>query len=122
MPREPSDGHLRAPEAAIGRMLLERAHEELGWPEPDAVRSPPGAGHSITSSLADRKLGGPLRRRETGLGVTVGILAADPSSTATEAPLAIVCEFNRAVKPETLEESHWLAWNFCSPPLLITIA
>jgi len=102
-------------------MLLDRAHRELGWPTQDQVLHPPGSGPKVYARLADQKLGGTLRRLEGDEGVRVGILAADPIAKATEAPLAIVCEFSRPVSPATLQETHRLAWSFCRSPLLITL-
>jgi hypothetical protein len=44
----------------------------------------------------------------------------DPGSEATEAPLAIVCEFGQHVSEATLQQFPRLAWNFSRRPLLIT--
>ncbi len=102
-------------------MLLDLTHQELGWPSHDQVLNPPGSGPNVYARLADRKLGGPLRRLGDVDDIYVGILAADPIAKATEAPLAIVCEFNRPVAHETLRQAHRLAWSFCRSPLLITL-
>ena len=40
---------------------------------------------------------------------------------ATEAPLAIVCTFEREAPTNTLVELHRLAWNFSNVPLLLTV-
>jgi hypothetical protein len=39
----------------------------------------------------------------------------------TESPLALICEFPRAVSQSVLREAHRLAWNFSLSPLLITV-
>ncbi|MFH0981290.1 MAG: hypothetical protein V2A79_07115 [Planctomycetota bacterium] len=90
-------------------MSLELAHQHLRWPSRKEVLNPPGAGPKVYARLANEKVGGALRRLADGTGVQVGILAADPAARATEAPLAIVCEFNRPVSPQTLRETHRLA-------------
>src|SRR4051812_15521044 len=102
-------------------MLLEDAHQKLGWPAPAAVLRPTGAGPSVYAQLVQAKLGRALSRREDVSGLDVGILAADPFSNTTEAPLAVVCQFKRQASAAALEEAHRLAWNFCRSPLLITL-
>ena len=102
-------------------MILELAHQNLGWPEPKKVLEPPGSGPGVYARLANEKLGRALRRLEGDENIRVGILAADPIAKATEAPLAIVCEFNQSVGQETLRQTHRLAWSFCRSPLLITL-
>jgi len=102
-------------------MILERAHENLGWPTADEVLKPSGCGPGVYARLADQKLGRALRQLRDVGDVHVGILAADPIASATEAPIAIVCEFNKPVAQQTLEETHRLAWSFCRSPLLITL-
>ena len=64
-------------------------------------------------------MGKAISRLPGGSGVEVGILASDPD--ATEAPIAIVCEFPNTVPPQTLLATQKLAWNFCRSLLLITI-
>ncbi len=100
-------------------MLLNWAHDKLGWPSSDEVRSPTGEGARFYVRLATEKLGKALSRRPDGDGVEIGVLAADPE--ATEAPLALVCVFPKKVSSDTLHEAHKLAWNFGYAPLLITI-
>ena len=102
-------------------MILDLAHQKLGWPSRAQVLDPPGSGPSVYARLADDKLGRTLRRLEGEGSVHVGILATDPIASATEAPIAIVCEFDRPVAQQTLEETHRLAWSFCRSPLLITL-
>ncbi len=102
-------------------MLLDLAHQQLGWPTKTQVLDPPGSGPKVYARLANQKLGDTLRRRQDAGNVRVGILAPDPIAKATEAPLGIVCEFSRSVSPATLQETHRLAWSFCRSPLLITL-
>lgn len=102
-------------------MILDLAHQHLRWPRRDQVLNPPGFGPSVYARLADQKLGSALRRMADVHELHVGILAVDPVAKATEAPLAIVCEFDRPVNSQTLHETHRLAWSFCRSPLLITL-
>ena len=101
--------------------VLEQTHRHLGWPSPAEIHEPPGVGARVQAELARRKLGGAIARMEENLTVEVGILTRDPSARVTETPIAVVCEFQRAVSPATLREAHRLAWNFCRTPLLITL-
>lgn len=101
-------------------MILRLAHEQLRWPSPGQILCPPGAGPSVYARLADAKLGQALRR-SAGPDIQVGILAAEPTARATEAPLAIVCVFARPADPPMLYEAHRLAWSFSRSPLLITL-
>lgn len=102
-------------------MSLEISHKMLDWPTPEQVLDPSGAGPSVFAQLAKEKLGKAIERLQDGMGVKVGILTANPEDDATESPLAVVCEFHRAVSESTLQEAHRLAWNFSYAPLLITI-
>lgn len=102
-------------------MLLELAHEKLGWPRRDAVLNPAGAGPSVYARLVQAKVGGALSRRQDVSRVSVGVLTADPAADATEPPIAIVCEFPGVASEGAIEEAHRLAWNFCRAPLLVTL-
>lgn len=102
-------------------MILDLTHSSLGWPKRKDILRPPGSGPGVYRRLASEKLGRPLERLVDTGNVHVGVLAADPRADATEAPIAIVCEFNRQVSQETLKETHRLAWSFCRSPLLITL-
>lgn len=102
-------------------MSLEVSHKMLDWPTPEQVLDPSGAGPSVFAQLAKEKLGKAIERLQDGMGVKVGILTANSEDDATESPLAVVCEFHRAVSESTLQEAHRLAWNFSYAPLLITI-
>ncbi len=102
-------------------MILDRTHVSLGWPRTKEILQPPGSGPSVYARLAREKLGRPLARLVDAGNVQVGVLAAAPRADATEAPIALVCEFNKPVTPQTLVETHRLAWSFCRSPLLITL-
>lgn len=102
-------------------MSLYEAHKQFAWPSPEQIIDPSGAGPSVFSRLAKDKVGKAIERLQDGVGVKVGVLAASPEDDATESPLAIVCEFQRAASEKTLQEAHRLAWNFSCAPLLITI-
>ena len=101
-------------------MLLERAHTELGWPPPDLVLQPPGAGAKLYADFAQQKIGESLKR-VGARDVRVGVLSYDPNSDGSEAPLALVCEFKGGASDEELQEAHRLAWNFSRTALLITL-
>jgi len=100
---------------------LDLAHRKLGWPKRECVLSPPGTGPSVFASLARRKIQHTLGRLAPHAYPEVGILAADPGGSATDAPFALVCEFKSTVGPHILREAHKLAWNFCHSPLLVTL-
>lgn len=102
-------------------MSLYEAHRQFAWPTPEQILDPSGAGPHVFAQLAKDKLGKAIERLRDGVGVKVGVLAANPEDDATESPLAIVCEFQRTVSEKTLQEAHRLAWNFSYAPLLITI-
>src|ERR1035438_2336459 len=99
-------------------MLFGITYSQLGWPKQNDVLEPPGAGPSHYANLVRRKIKMPLARRDSSCSFRTGVLAADPSSATSDAPLAIVCEFDSAPKPATLLELHRLSWNFCHSPLL----
>jgi hypothetical protein len=99
---------------------LELAHQYLGWPSPQEILAPPGSGPNALTHLARKKIGQTLTRLD-GQEVKVGVLVAAPNSNATEAPLALVCEFSRRAAQATLSEAHKLAWNLSAAPLLLTV-
>ena len=101
--------------------ILEQAHRELKWPSPKEMVRPRGAGQRVLAELARRKLQGVLSLMAPGAHVTVGILSRDPRDEGTVCPLAVVCEFSRAVSNATLREAHKLSWNFSRAPLLVTL-
>jgi len=102
-------------------MLLDRAHDWLGWPDPKQVFEPEGAGAKVYADFAKQKIGEALKRAFPQLVVETGILAPDPNSATTETPLAVVCQFPNGARPEELQETHRLAWNFSRTALLITL-
>ena len=103
-------------------MSLDRLHQQMRWPTQAKILSPQGAGPAVLAKLAQKKIEGALRRLNGGsVDVHVGILTRNPDSDHTEAPLAVVCEFARAVSDATLADCHKLAWNFVRSPLLITV-
>ncbi len=100
-------------------MIPDTTQQQLGWPAREAIFSPVGPGPRVYADLAERKLGQPLR--SSGIQVEVGILAADPASTTSEAPLAVVCDFPRHLSEPQLAKLLGLAWSFCRTPVLITL-
>lgn len=102
-------------------MLLNEAHNSLGWPSADQVLEPVGAGARVYADFAKQKIGVALRRKFPNLNVETGVLSADPSCESTEAPIAVVCEFPSGARDEELDEAHRLAWNFSRTALLVTL-
>jgi hypothetical protein len=100
--------------------LLSKLHKRLQWPKPDYIVSPPGAGPAVYSRLAHLKIEKPLARRLGEGQVRVNVLVGNPLDDSTVAPIAIFCEFVKALTPEDLNETRRLAWNFCRSPILIT--
>lgn len=81
-------------------MSLVIAHKALGWPDAEEIFAPEGAGARRFANLASEKLGGAISQFATDIGVRVGILSASPDTS--EAPIAIVCEFDRQVSANIL--------------------
>jgi type I restriction-modification system DNA methylase subunit len=102
-------------------MLLDDAHNSLGWPSAAQVLEPVGAGARVYADFAKQKIGAALQRRFPNLHVETGVLSADPNSDNTEAPIAVACEFPTGAREEELEEAHRLAWNFSRTALLVTL-
>jgi hypothetical protein len=102
-------------------MSLELAHSKLGWPSREEILKPSGAGAQVFARLAQTKIGDTLARQADGAGVRVGVLSANPATSATEPPLAVVCEFQRSASDQTLREMQKLAWNFSRCPMLVTV-
>lgn len=102
-------------------MSIEVAHRQLGWPSREQILNPKGAGPRVYARLVKEKIGKALKLRPDVNGLEVGVLMANPDGDATEAPIAIVCEFQNRVSDDTIKEAHTLAWNFSRSPLLITI-
>lgn len=102
-------------------MLLDLAHEKLGWPSSKEILSPPGEGAKIFADLAKAKIGETLKRQPGGTNARVGVLTSNPNSSATAPPLAVVCEFQNSLSEQTLRELQGLAWNFSKSPMLVTV-
>ncbi len=100
---------------------LETAHENLGWPNPENVTHPKGAGASVFAALVREKIGSALRHLLQAQKVRIGVLMEDPDASTSEPPLAIVAEFNSEIDAEVLRELHRLSWNFSHVPVVITI-
>jgi hypothetical protein len=100
---------------------LDNTHAVLGWPAPQEITHPQGAGAAVFAALAREKIGRILARFDDAADATVGILVADPHAERTQSPLAIVVSFNGAASEQTLRELHRLCWNFSHSPTLITI-
>jgi hypothetical protein len=99
---------------------LETAHQDLGWPSPNNVFNPTGAGPRMYAALVRAKIGRALRQFADARDASIGILTSTPEKATTEAPLAIVVAFNRDVAEGTLRELQRLSWNFSHSPTLIT--
>ncbi|MHC4120375.1 MAG: HsdM family class I SAM-dependent methyltransferase [Planctomycetota bacterium] len=82
---------------------------------------PQGSGPAVIAGLAQRKLETAIRRKDANVNVNVGVLAANPRSSKTEDPLAVVCDFADRISEEVLRETHRLAWSFSRSPMLITV-
>ncbi|MCY2996128.1 MAG: N-6 DNA methylase [Planctomycetota bacterium] len=94
----------------------------MAWPNASDLLAPEGAGPRVLADLAKEKIEKTIRLNlaaETLL--RVGVLTKNPGSHDSQAPIAVVCEFGRAVEPRTLALAHRLAWNFARSPLLVTI-
>ena len=102
-------------------LSLATAHANLGWPSPDAIKHPAGAGAGVFAALARDKIGRAISHFNDAQDAVVGVLTADPESSGTESPIAVVVEFQREVSATTLRELQRLAWNFSHSPALITI-
>lgn len=96
-------------------------HNWLGWPAPEQAFEPSGAGAKVYAEFARKKIQGAMEIAHPGVKVKIGVIAADPNSDSSEAPLALVCEFPRAVTNEILDLVHRLAWNFSRTALLVTL-
>ena len=101
--------------------MLDIAQRELGWPDSNMIFSPPGSGAAVIANLAKTKIQQRINLLDGGQHARIGVLTVDPNSSSTQAPVALVCEFNKNIPISTLQELHRLAWNFSRSPLLITI-
>lgn len=102
-------------------ITLDVAHKMLGWPEPDRVTHPQGAGASVYAALVREKIGRSLGSSPNFQNARLGVLMADPEAATSEPPLAIVVEFDQSPSVDALRELHRLSWNFSHSPTLITV-
>lgn len=64
-------------------MLLDLAHEKLGWPSRNEILKPLGAGVRIFADLAKAKIGDTLARQPEGSNALIGVAASNPNTAAT---------------------------------------
>lgn len=102
-------------------MSLKLAHEKLGWPSPEEIRHPSGEGGRIFAELVKTKIQRAIAMLSGSLNVKIGVLLRNSKTTVTEAPLAVVAEFNGKASDATLRELQRLAWNFSHSPTVVTI-
>ena len=101
--------------------VLELTHKRLGWPTRQEIMRPKGAGPGVYCRLARLKIEKPLERIVGNDQVRVGVLVGNPVGDDTDPPLALVCEFTKALTQNEMNETRKLAWNFCRSPILITM-
>lgn len=99
----------------------DRIQQWLGWPDREQAFAPSGAGANAFVEFAQKKIQGALNSEHRGTAVKIGVIAADPNSDNSEAPLALLCEFPRAASDAILDLVHKLAWNLSRTALLITL-
>src|SRR5439155_17721719 len=102
-------------------MRLQDTHDWLGWPQPEQILEPQGAGPKVYAEFAKTKIAESIRRQNPGLNINTGILAPNPDSADTITPLAVICQFSGGASAAQLNEAHRLAWNFSRTALLITL-
>ncbi len=99
-------------------MILERAHEELGWPSPHDLFQPKAEPLAVSVDSLRLNVERSLALRADVPSVRVGVLPT--TRDETEAPLALVCDFGERVSEAALLEAHRLAWNYSRTNLLVT--
>lgn len=102
-------------------MWLDDFSQHLGWPSAERVISPKGGGQEHYARQIRTKIGDALTRFAKGVTVETGLLTSNSDADSSEAPIAIVCQFNQAVDDDVLREAQRLAWNFTRASLLITL-
>ncbi|MBI2481397.1 MAG: hypothetical protein HYV60_22990 [Planctomycetia bacterium] len=102
-------------------MLFEQAHQWLGWPSPERILNPQGAGARASWEFAKRKINDSLKQKFPQLQVETGVLVLNSDSADTTAPLAVVCQFAIGASDEALNKAHRLAWSFSRTSLLVTL-
>jgi hypothetical protein len=81
---------------------LESTHKFLGWPTPQEITHPQGAGASVCASLLRDKIGRALIRFGDAQNAILGVLVPDSHSASTQTPIAVVASFDRLVSEPTL--------------------
>ena len=84
-------------------MLYDDVHNWLGWPDGEMTFTPSGEGVKVYAEFAQKKIQSALDFAHRGATVKVGVIAADPNSDSSEAPLALVCEFPRPAGDDVLD-------------------
>jgi type I restriction-modification system DNA methylase subunit len=102
-------------------MSLKLVHEKLGWPSPEEIRNPSGEGGRIFAELVEAKIQRAIALLPGSPNVKIGVLLRNSKTTVTEAPLAVVAEFNGKASDATLRKLQCLAWNFSHSPTVVTI-
>lgn len=102
-------------------MSLKLVHEKLGWPSPEEIRHPSGEGGRIFAELVEAKIQRAIALLPGSPNVKIGVLLRNSKTTVTEAPLAVVAEFNGKASDATLRELQRLAWNFSHSPTVVTV-
>jgi hypothetical protein len=102
-------------------MSLDLVHKRLGWPSPEEIRNPSGEGARIFADLAQAKIKRAISSHLDASDVKIGVLLRNSQALDTEAPLAVVAEFNGKASDETLHALQRLAWNFSHSPTVVTI-
>ncbi|MDD4965163.1 MAG: N-6 DNA methylase [Gallionella sp.] len=102
-------------------MSLKLAHEKLGWPSPEEILNPSGEGGRIFAGLVEAKIQRAISLLPGSPNVKIGVLLRNSKTAVTEAPLAVVAEFNGKASDATLRELQRLAWNFSHSPTVVTI-
>lgn len=102
-------------------MSLKLVHEKLGWPSPEEIHHPSGEGGRIFAELVEAKIQRAIALLPGSPNVKIGVLLRNSKTIVTEAPLAVVAEFNGKASDATLRELQRLAWNFSHSPTVVTI-
>jgi hypothetical protein len=102
-------------------MWLDDFSNQLGWPSAERVTSPKGGAQEHYARQIRTKIGDALTKLTKEVKVETGIVSSNSDADSSEAPLAIVCQFDQAVGDDVLREAQRLAWNFRQAALLITL-
>lgn len=102
-------------------MWLDDFSQQLGWPSVERITSPKGGGQEHYARQIRKKIGDALKEFKKEVSVETGILSSNSDTDSSEAPIAIICQFNQVVDDDVLREAQRLAWNFTRASLLITL-